>query len=237
MGVVGALSSCAPYEYVTISGVNTQNSLKNGLVSENDTLRIEYRFSYEKGLVGVRLYNKTAEPLEVEWRKSAIIVDSLTIGFFDEPFAFSGNSQTNTYRTDFGTAHASGTISGKIEHTGQAQFIPPNSYVESKFLRLPLNSPAVFPEAKVEKGTLQVPNNPIEVKYKRLPFNRENSPSHFRSYLTFKIGKEGAQREFTIEHLFYVSEILRTNTTPDLMAGELLNRKGKVYIFHQKTAL
>ncbi len=223
------LSSCTKFQYLTVSGVNVPKNDRNELISENDTMRVEYRFSQHKGQVRIRLYNKSSEPLEIEWRKSAIIINDQTVGYHDTRQFFSGQIQSDTWRTGLGTAHTSGNVRGQIQSNEQAQFIPPQSYVESRLVAIPLAAFQNFPDEKAERDTLQF-GGVVPVIFKRLPFEKENSPTRFRSYLTLKIGRGDSQKEFSVEHQFYISEIWKSASGPEYFADVMNSRSDRFYL-------
>src|SRR5438046_1631759 len=76
-------SSCTGYQYLTVSGVNLSKNEKNELVAENDTLKVHYHFTNYKGQVALTIYNKSNQPLEIDRRKSAIIVDGKAVSYYN----------------------------------------------------------------------------------------------------------------------------------------------------------
>ncbi|HEV7329526.1 MAG TPA: hypothetical protein VGN63_00650 [Flavisolibacter sp.] len=222
------LTSCTQYQYLTVSGVNVSKNEYNELISENDTMRVEYRFTQENGFVTVRLYNKTNAPLEVEWRKSAIIIDDRTVGYYDGKQSINGQIESSSWQFARRTS-TSGDLKGEIQTSEQVQFIPPQSYVESRPLAIPLSPLPALPEEKAEHLSFHY-SGENAIKYKRFPFEFENAPAKFRSYLTLRMGKTGSQQEFSVEHLFYVSEIWKSNSGPQFFDVSLLNRSDRFYL-------
>lgn len=188
--LVSLLISCTNYQYLTVSGLNVPKKEKKELVIENDTLRIQYLFKEIEGGVIVRIQNKTAGPLEVDWRKSAVIINGKTLSYYDPNQSFSGQIQTASRRS-FGSTVTSGDVIGQLQSGEQLQFIPPMSFIDSRPLNLSINSNYQFSDEKAKKVVLELPNH--RVIYKRLHFESETSPAHFRSYITIRVGKTASQ--------------------------------------------
>lgn len=222
------LSSCSQFHYMTVSGVNVSKNDRHELVGENDTLRVEYHFSQHQGLIAIRLYNKTSEPLEVDWRKSAIIFNDKTVGYYDGKQAISGQVETSSSRFARWTS-TSGDIKGEIQSSEQVQFLPPQSYLESKPVLIPLTPLPALSEEKAENLSFKYGGEYV-IKYKRFPFGQENTPARFRSYLTLRIGKAVSQQEFAVEHGFYISEIWQSQMRPLFFASSLENRGDRFYV-------
>ncbi|RYZ61094.1 MAG: hypothetical protein EOO14_05895 [Chitinophagaceae bacterium] len=215
-------ASCSQYQYLTISGVNVPKNDQHALVSENDTLRAEYFFVPNEGVVSIRLYNKTANPLEINWRKSALIINGKPTSYFDNKQIINGQVQSSSWQLGRRSS-AAGDLSGEIQGSEQTQFIPPQSYIESRPLKLSLSPVQALPAERGEEKVFRY-GDQNTVKYKRFPFGPDNTPTKFRSYLTFLIGKSGATQEFSVEHQFYVSEVWKSASGPQYFDIALLNR-------------
>jgi len=222
------LASCTKYQYLTVSGLNVPKNERNELISENDTVRVQYFFKQAEGPVVVRVYNKPSEPLEVDWRKSAIIINDRTLSYYDPNQPFRGHIATST-SLYLGTATTSGNVSGQLQSGEQLEFIPPSSYIESRPLDFSIRSAYQFADENAKKVQIEYPDH--RVIYKRLAFEQDNSPVQFRSYLTFRAGKAGVQKEFSMEHRFYISEIWKSATTPGDFADSLSSRTDRFYLF------
>ena len=77
--------------------------------------------------------------------------------------------------------------------------------------------------AKGEKLQL-LSSQPAPVSYKRFQFAEDKSPLVIRSFLTFRIGKGEAQKEFTQEHVFYISEIWRSASSAEEFPEKMVKR-------------
>lgn len=76
--------------------MNVPKNEHNELIRENDTLRLEYRFTQDKGLLSIRLFNKTTEPLEVDWLKSAVIINDRTVSYYDGKQIIAGQIESSS---------------------------------------------------------------------------------------------------------------------------------------------
>jgi hypothetical protein len=110
------------------------------------------------------------------------------------------------------------------------QFIPPQSFVESRPVAIPTNYLQIFQEEKAKRDT-HMYAGVIPVVYKRLPLTDDSSTARFRSYLTFKLGRAGEQKEFSLEHRFYISEIWKSAATPENFADIMDSRGDRFYVF------
>jgi hypothetical protein len=232
--LVFLLSSCVQYQYMTVAGINLPKNEQNELTSENDTLKVLYRFLPNSGQISVRVYNKLNEPVEMIWNRSAVIMNDQAVGYYNPNQTFAGQLQADSWRFLRSTTTI-GDIKGEIQAGEQVQFIPPMAFIESRPLDLPVRPLSYFPDEKAEKIPLvSIGGADAGITYKRLPFDRETSPSRFRSYLTFRLGRGEASREISLEHHFYISEVWKSAAGPDYFTSELANRGDRFYFSHNQ---
>ena len=67
------LCACTTYQYVSVDSSQLQKDKENLLSVENDTMRISYSFSGAGGNVTITVFNKTNQPLYLDWTRSAIV--------------------------------------------------------------------------------------------------------------------------------------------------------------------
>jgi hypothetical protein len=118
---------------------------------------------------------------------------------------------------------------GSILINEPSQFIPPASYIWKVPLAIPVDPFLALPDAVAKKETTRNYNN-LPVTYRRFAFDGADSPAQLRSYLTFRMGSNGSQREFTLEHKFYVSELWKSSSGPEYFAEVLHQRADRFYI-------
>jgi hypothetical protein len=92
------LTACTQYQYLTVTGVDIAKIENAGFVSENDTLKIQYAFSDYKGKVGISIHNKLNQPIEIDWKKSAIILDGKAISLFSSNAVISATIEQDSMR-------------------------------------------------------------------------------------------------------------------------------------------
>src|SRR5215203_4299892 len=114
-------ASCVSNRYYTISADNISKNSNHQIISENDTLRVEYLFSVHNNQLTISIFNKTKELIEVDWKKSALISNELAVSFYDPNIEFSG---TNRVSLLTGTL---ADINGSLIVNHPSQFIFPNT--------------------------------------------------------------------------------------------------------------
>ncbi len=222
--------SCTQFQYLTVSGINVTKDSSNSLISENDTVRIKYQFTDYQGKIEITVFNKTAQPLEVEWRKSALVLDGKTYSYYNPNASFSGTFENDTLarRTRTSVNYMAG-INGNIEVDQASEFIPPNASIK-KYLQPFFNERLKnLPEKDAVKESVTSVDYET-ISYKRLLFEKEKSPLTFRSYLTLQIGSGSQVKEFAVEHEFYVSEVWQSSLGPQNFPTQLLSRGDRFYM-------
>jgi hypothetical protein len=221
-------TSCTEYQYLTLSGDNISKNDKSEFETENDTLKITYHFDGYKGRIGITVYNKTNQPLEINWRKSFVIMKDKATSYFNSTEYVRGNIDT---ANKFLLGSPVANFSGHILVNEPVQYIPPKSFINKipmtllvDFLGLP------FENEKKESFNV-MPG--YAISYKEISFEKEKSPIAFRSYLSFATGHDALLYEFAVEHKFYVSEVWQTSTEPTNFPGDWLNRGDKFYVRQQ----
>lgn len=209
------LASCMQYNYYTISGKNIRKTETHQLISENDTLRVEYSFAERDGKVGLKIFNKTHELIEIDWKKSAVILGEKAISYYNPEAILAGRIENDTsasargYRSNGNPVYLA-DIKASIAINEPSQFIFPRSYIFKASSPLPIaaqiNGMDSLKTLRGEK--VQIPSRgPVAVSYKRLQFQPEKSPLVFRSFLTFRTTESNSQKEFVQEHIFFISEM------------------------------
>lgn len=213
------LSSCQTYQYLSLSGTNIAQDSHNQFVAENDTLLLQYNFYGHNGPVKITVYNKTATPIYIDWKKSAIIIGDMAYSYYSPTQQLSGTtSSTSTlgtigYRYGYSNLHStSGTIEATIKGQEGIEFIPPNSMKEQSTLYLINGYLKNIPEESMTTRNLW-PETKGFPKMKSIDFTVANSPIQLRSYLTFSTNG----KEFSMEHQFYVSQIFQGMITPSAL--------------------
>ncbi len=176
---VSLFSCSSTHRFVTFSSDDPLDD-NHEFVFVNDTLDIRYRFSGNLIPMNIYIYNKTEKPLFIDWKKSAMIL----------------NSESITYWAD--------NMAG---YSDRINYIAPLSYIEGTRMMLGDYIPEELPADKKVKKRMKYDNG--EVKVDKYDFAMEESPLWFRSRLTFSTS-ESFENESSIESIFWVSEIIQS---------------------------
>lgn len=216
------LTSCT-YQYLTVSGVNLTKKENHSFQSENDSLKLDYSFKDYHAKVGINIYNKLNEPIEIDWKKSAIIVGDNATSYYKPSSSFSGTLEStnlpNTQRNIQGTVIGNEVI----------ESIPPKSSIFREPIFMPIEKIDNLPEKQFQKVSSETSSH-IFWDYKTIKFEKEKSPIVLRSYLTFRTLVAGVQKEFSIEHQFYISEIWNSTTSPEEFPENVVRRNDRFYL-------
>jgi hypothetical protein len=221
------LTSCGTqYHYFTLSSTNTRLNDKKEFVGENDTLVITYNFSGLNGPVTIGVFNNSSRAVEIDWKRSSLIIGNKVVALYQPNIAIKGLiTRDKTKET-----HSSGPvghIDGSINREESIEFIPPKGKISRTGLSLA--SMAIDLQAPVYQPSLEKLKNGKMDKVKVANFTLANSPMTIRSYLSFLIPGEPGQIQ-SIEHNFYLSDILRSETGPQWRLPSLADGGNQYYI-------
>ncbi|HLZ86029.1 MAG TPA: hypothetical protein VKQ52_02260 [Puia sp.] len=73
IAVILSFSACTTYQYVTFDSSGLQKDKQQLLTLENDTMRVAYSFSGPGGNVTLTVFNKTSQPIYLDWTRSSLI--------------------------------------------------------------------------------------------------------------------------------------------------------------------
>lgn len=170
-------------------------------------MRLTYTFSGGGGALTVTVFNKTAQPLYINWSKSALICNDQSYSLAQGNSAFVASA----VRTGYGVADLAGTVNVNPS----LEIIP----TQTKVSRTPIILNVTLPLSKTllpdssRKRFIDLPDGArLAYRSEVIPENR--SPLRMKSYLTFVIGP-GNGTEFSESHTFYVSKITQTRCGPD----------------------
>jgi hypothetical protein len=215
------LFSCTEYQYFTVSSGQVPRNANHEFVVENDTLKITYAFNGYHGPVKMTIFNKTNEPLEINWKKSAIIMNGLASGYYSPNLVVNGSLNQDSIRR-----HSSGSpylqdVRADVYANEPSQFIPPQSAISKTPLSLPVKF--LYNYAFQNQKKQSYSTGDYSFSYKRMEFPEKESPASFHSYLTFNYGGR-ASGEFSITNYFYISEVWQSQRQPLYLPRELAER-------------
>jgi hypothetical protein len=200
------LSACSPWQYMTVNSPQLNRNRYNQFVFENDTLRLTYDMSGKDGEVTLHIFNKTAEPLTINWQKSAFIRNQQSISFSDKDIVIHGHTiDYSRYNRGF---------IGTFQLPDSVSFIPPDSEISNDLPTLAKTGPlqVYFPDSLPAKK-LTEPDGVNSVNFRQVHYDEAGSPIRFRTYLTFSIGHDN--KEFSLSNHFYVSDIYLSAGRPE----------------------
>ncbi len=228
--LLASLISCQTYQYFSLSGTNIGKDSSQQFVVENDTLLLQYNFNGYNGPVKITVYNKTAKPLYIDWKKSAIIIKDKAYSYYSPNQQLNGTTSGSEYRYGNGYNTQNGTIEATIHGQEGIDFIPPNSLKEKSSLSVINGFLKNIPEESMTKQYLW-PDKKELPKMRTIDFTEENSPIHLRSYLTFST----SNNEFIMEHQFYISQLFRSMIKPAELTP--IQDKGNVFYSSKSTGV
>ncbi|PXV57123.1 hypothetical protein CLV62_1573 [Dysgonomonas alginatilytica] len=211
-GIMLFFSSCgSTYFFSTIDSAskNTVKDEQGRFVIQNDSLDIYYSFNGDNGPILITVHNKGKEPLYIDWKRSSIIIDDISTSYMGKTMALSGSANINTIGDSFyNNSQSSASFNGAITKEPESiSFIPPNSKIQYKTTNLSNLNFNKIDELSYNKRT-NIDSNGNIVPVKAANFRSEDSPLHFRSYLTLY---KDPQRPFSLEQEFYISSLIKTN--------------------------
>jgi hypothetical protein len=230
--IILGLSSCSSYQYMTLSSPQLTKNDKHQFVFENDTMRLTYDFNGSGGPVSIDIFNKTSQPLYVNWKKSALIRNERFLSYFDRRVEFYGSGGSVSYRIGRFTASNS-SFAGTLTLPEGVDFIPPGSSVAKALVFLGETGPMVVevPDSITQQKISDTYGTSL-AKYRQRSFDEDGSPARFKSYLTFTLGMNNAL-EFAESNDFYVSEAVDSKAAPEKFP--LYQQQGdKFFIKYQK---
>lgn len=224
------LYSCASYKYYTVSSAGVAQNDKREFVIENDSLRLVYNFNGFNAPVNITIQNKLLVPVYIDWQRSALIVNDQAISYVPAEMRIDGgfHASSNKYGNISGYKTTSGHILATASLPPSVDFMPPQTYLTKSQLNIPNKAIEIVPETAFHREKYMAVEG-LTVSVKRATFTEATTPLRFRSYLTIMVG-ELTTKPLTLEHSFYVSELMTTGALPSDMH---IISAGKGNMFYQ----
>jgi hypothetical protein len=209
--LVVSLSSCASYQYATLSADKTTKNEAKELVYQNDTLQLAFNFNGPWGTFRLTAFNKTDQPISINWQKSSVIYNNASYSLFEGAVKVNGEVQRNQLyngNQNVSPAQPVATVNGSFTLPSAVAFIPPHTFTSqvtldiSKVVPSKFMLPANLPNEKLATEA-------YTVKFKKAVYDSSSTPFKFKLFLTFAMGSSG--QEFYSQQTFYVTEIKQTN--------------------------
>jgi hypothetical protein len=211
------LSACSTYQYMTVNSTQLKKNDHSQLIFENDTLRLTWRLVGKGGAVTLNIYNKTDQPLYVNWKKSAFIRDEQATSLFDNNVMIQGNSAAIAYRTGAAT-QVQGRYAASLSVPEGMDFIPPASSLSRQLPDLKRTGLLEVSLADTLQSKKLIATDGLSfTRYWQQHFGEDQSPLRFKSYMTFSLGSNNP-KEFAETCSFYIGEICQTSSAPQFFA-------------------
>jgi hypothetical protein len=190
--------------------LNLKDATKSTLDYDDSEIKIEYDYWSEYGNFKVKIFNKSNEEIKIDFTKSFLIINDLSIPYFTgdistQTQSFSKN-YSNTYRTYnplfYNNTGISSSITGyRDEYSISKQtlkevIIPPNSAIE-------LNKYNIINERIINCNLTRTPK---KSQSNKVNFDLKTTPIAIRHYWTIINGKENK-----LESKHYVYELANYN--------------------------
>lgn len=216
--VIIFFTSCSPtYFFATLDTSNEYvEKVENGdFLFETDTLWIAYCFKGENAPVQITAFNKTDEPLYIDWSRSALIIDNMAMTYAGEKFKYS---------EEWFDSESVAQRNTSVSVSDNTTFIPPKSMVSEIPLYLSPNFEHI--DKKEYKNVYMVNklNQPLQVG--RVNFEEDNTPLKFRSYLTVYSQPD---KPMVFSQDFYLQNIIKTSSLRPNDFGDNLIDRGDLF--------
>jgi len=189
-------------------GVNIKKT-KDYYTYENDTLRIDYVFWADGGVMAFRVINKTEKPLYIDWFKSAYISNTGRSQYWNErikqEISREGISRRNTIVFPAVQGYTGSLIAERV-NTEKISFIPPKSFIEKNACYLTEVYFTKWDTGYTQQTVPRRDDPKIQTVISYKAFTKETSPLNFKNFLTLSFN-ENFISEFYIQHEFYVKSV------------------------------
>jgi hypothetical protein len=206
------LSSCTVYHYTTVESKSIKKNEQAVFAEENDTLRIEYNFSGRSGPVAIRIVNKTALPLYVDWKRSSIIVNDKAVSYFNPDGRIDGTISSQSIQLTNQVSAGGAAVHADLRLQPGSSFIPPHTYSQNTYVYLSSFVNPRVPIEQMQREKLLI--DKLEYNLRKINFSETTTPLFFKSYITFMLGDNGGQ-SFTKQHDFYVGSFTKASLKPE----------------------
>jgi predicted transcriptional regulator len=187
--------------------VKYENS--NEFSYDNDDVKVNYEFWNDSKGITFSVYNKSDNPITIDWTKSHFILWNYSNDFFkgSETTFSSSNLQRSTYYNITKTSQSSSStvVKDKME-----SHIPPKSMVREEFYitnTLYFDCNNYFKKLKKDEVT-------------KFEFTELNSIYKLRNYLTYFVSENKIK---TIDNDFFITQILNMNS--ETFEGEEIKKE------------
>jgi hypothetical protein len=197
IGFVLSICACKPIYQVMEIDSNEVIKSDSTFSYSNDDLIINYNFWSENGIISINIYNKSENPIYIDWNRSHLIFNELSMEYWNE--AEDTQLITEVSQSTF----LSGNNAFLKKSVNLSSSISPK-----KIIHLP-------PQSYIHIAKYLISTSPYwtcdyNLKYKKSKivntkkFTSKNSPIVFRNYLTYSSNEEFDSLKI-IDNDFYVN--------------------------------
>lgn len=212
------LVSCTAYQVMTVSSREVKQNPANEFIVENDSLELSYNFNGKDGPVKIMIRNKLQQPMYVDWKRSALIINGKAVSYAPNKVPIEGAIATSNYSWSKEWSSSYGNLSATAQLPSDAAFIPPQTYVTQQLIGITNQALEQLPDSIFSKKNIPSMGDGYET-IKQAFFTAESSPLVFKSYITMMIG-DSLPKPVIYQHNFYVSELMKMSNSPELLNGD-----------------
>lgn len=221
-----SLTSCGSTYYYSTLNSDSENTWKddNGyFITEVDSLDIIHSFQGENAPIMITIFNKSKQPVYVDWNRSAIIIDGVANSYCGSVLPpISGSANRNT---DFIINSNDPNVTVSLPEN--ISFIPPLSQINYQTVSL-TNFGFEEINNKEYQNKKMGDRNGYVSNVKVLNFSILDSPLKFRSYITLL---KNPASSLIVDEEFYLSNLIKTKSvSPSNMHMSIFDRGDMFYI-------
>lgn len=182
--------------------------------AENDTVKIIYSFFGRNAPVTIDVYNKLNEPLYIDWKRSALIVNDRPVSYANSQLHISGSISASSIGNR-NSSYSSGTINAVADLPTSTVFIPPHTHSLNTLLKVTdrfINTNLFGITEKKEIPSLSI-SGKSQVKIGE--FTEDKSPLNFKSFLTLYTLNNNTPKYANYQHDFFISKVIATAEQPE----------------------
>lgn len=187
--------ACNRYQYSSVSSSQLDKNEINELVFENDSLKIVYNFMGQDLGPEIFIENKLQEPVYIDWRESALVVNGHSHSYAPIQVDLYGNA-------------LQGLLPG-MQST--IDLIPPRANVNKTPLVIAQYYNKDIPKSDLHNVRYTAAG--ISRPVKTAIFSEGSSPMRFSSYISYMVGRSN-NAPLHMEHSFYISSIMNARAAP-----------------------
>lgn len=210
------LTSCGSYVQVFETETTNASVTENKYIFENDSIKVEYDFWADQGIMQFTIFNKLNKPIYIDWKKSSYVNDGVKLNYWEDSEVIKsvGSMSTIGYLgrytlKNFSFYTSTTESSSVVTKSERITFIPPKStFKKSSFKLLPIKK---LPIRNYDWEELpHIKDNGKTIKTMVVNYNKGNSPLTFRNFFTFST-TESFEKEVYVDNEFYVSKLLKVD--------------------------